>query len=164
MVRQVGSWGMSEKPGGRDGGEANIRAFHEWSVERDRAGDWADYIHRGQLNRSEAARECAFALSCFRSNPGLRSALQALEARLRETGILPALIADHDVSGSARTNSEFLIASRAGSVNYQAKQRIKVLEEQNACLKAEVHDLRETLRRFAHLDSHLSKTGRLLLP
>jgi hypothetical protein len=155
---------MNEKPGGRDGGEVNIRAFHDWSVERDRAGDWADYVHRGQLNRSEAARECAFALSCFRSNPGLRSALQALEVRLREAGILPSPIANHDVSDSVDSRSETSTVSRIVKVNQQANQRIKVLEEQNAALKAEVLDLREKLRRFEHLDSHLSKTGRLLYP
>jgi hypothetical protein len=153
---------MNEKPGGRDGGEANIRAFREWSLERDRTGDWADYVHRGQLNRSEAARECSFALSCFRSNPGLRGALQALEARLREAEILPALISDHDATASGDRNTEAATASRVGKVNYQAKQRIKVLEEQNAALKAEVVDLRDKLRRLEHLDAHLSKTGRLL--
>ena len=36
------------------------------------------------------------------------------------------------------------------------------LEEQNASLKAEVASLRERLRRFEHLDDHLSRTGRLL--
>lgn len=44
----------------------------------------------------------------------------------------------------------------------RAEARVKALEEQNASLKAEVASLRERLRRFEHLDDHLSRTGRLL--
>ena len=43
-----------------------------------------------------------------------------------------------------------------------SQARVKALEEQNASLKAEVASLRERLRRFEHLDDHLSRTGRLL--
>ena len=61
-------------------------------------------------------------------------------------------------------------AMREGAIDYLAKPfelteleaRVKALEEQNASLKAEVASLRERLRRFEHLDDHLSRTGRLL--
>jgi hypothetical protein len=154
---------MTEKPSGREGGEENVRAFHDWGAERDRARDWTDYLHRGQLNRSEIARECTFALSCFRSNPGLKSALMALEARLRETGILPSIASD-STSGGIDNGSRTTAESRVLRAKYQAEQRVKVLEEQNAALRAEVTDLRDQLRRFEHLDAHLCKTGRLLHP
>lgn len=153
---------MTEKPGGREGGEENVRSFQEWVAERDRAQDWAEYVHRGQLNRSEVARECTFALSCFRSNPGLKSALTALEVRLRDAGILPSSIANEDNTQIADGGTQSPAQARILRAEHQAEQRVKALEEQNAALRAEVTNLRERLRRFEHLDAHLSKTGRLL--
>jgi len=43
-----------------------------------------------------------------------------------------------------------------------ATQRIKDLEEQLALTRAEVRDLRERLRRYEHLEQHMTATG--LLP
>ena len=60
---------MMNKASSREAGEENVNAFNDWIVERERAKDWTDYVHRGQLNRSEIARECGFALSCCRSKP-----------------------------------------------------------------------------------------------
>ena len=42
-----------------------------------------------------------------------------------------------------------------------ATQRIKDLEEQLAVAKAEAHDLRARLRRYDHLEQHLTATGLL---
>ena len=42
-----------------------------------------------------------------------------------------------------------------------AAQRIKALEEQIAVAKAEARDLRERLRRYEHLERHMTETGRL---
>ncbi len=155
---------MTEKPGGRAGGEDNVNAFNEWIAERERAVDWTDYIHRGQLNRSEIARECAFALSCLRSNPGLKSALMALETRLRETDVLPSSTGKQSADGPFGDISPTPNESRISRAKHQADLRVKALEEQNAALRAEVVDLRERLRRFEHMDAHLCMTGRLLHP
>lgn len=54
------------------------------------------------------------------------------------------------------------IDKRVMAATSKAEARVKVLEEQNAALKAEVCDLREQLRRYDHLDDHLGRTGRLL--
>jgi hypothetical protein len=154
---------MTEKTGGREGGEANVKAFKNWGSERERAGDWTDYVYRGQLNRSEVARECNFALSCFRSNPSLKSELISVEARLREAGILPD-VSLVGASTSVDCGSHSSTEERILNAKYKAEQRIKTLEEQNASLKAEVLDLRQQLKRFEHLDAHLCRTGRLLQP
>lgn len=42
-----------------------------------------------------------------------------------------------------------------------ATQRIKHLEEQLAVAKAETHDLRARLRRYEHLEAHMTATGML---
>lgn len=46
----------------------------------------------------------------------------------------------------------------------EAEARVKILEEQNAALKAEVRDLREQLGRYKHLEDHLCRTGKMLHP
>ena len=42
-----------------------------------------------------------------------------------------------------------------------ATERIKHLEEQLALAKAEARDLRERLRRYEHLEQHMTETGML---
>jgi hypothetical protein len=154
---------MPDKPGGRQGGAENVKAFQAWTNERDRAGDWEDYVHRGQLNRSEIAKECCFALSSFRSNAGLRRELEEAEEKLARSGIFAQSKSSHGTTGcSANSNATQVVNQRVMIAKNQADQRIKTLEEQNATLRAEVYELREQLKRFKHLDEHLCRTGRLL--
>lgn len=153
---------MSQNTNGREAGLENVKAFHEWAEERDCANDWSDYFHRGQLNRSEIARECAFALSCFRSNPALGEALRELEKRLRDAGNLPSSEPNETAPGTPDSGSQAKADSRILRAKCLAEQRIKMLEEQNASLRAEVVNLRDQLKRLEHLDEHLCKTGRLL--
>jgi hypothetical protein len=154
---------MPDKPAGRQGGIENVKAFQEWANERDRAGDWEDYAHRGQLNRSEIAKECCFALSSFRSNAGLGRALREAEAKLESSGVFAKSRSAHGTSGrSADSNAIQVVNDRVMIAKNQADQRVKALEEQNATLRAEVYELREQLKRFKHLDEHLCRTGRLL--
>jgi uncharacterized protein YeeX (DUF496 family) len=154
---------MNEKRGGRQGGVENVKLFKAWRSERDRAEDWADYIHRGQLNRSEIAKECGFALSSFRSNPALKSALDDVEAKLRERGAFAISKHVQNVSDSTPENrATQAVEHRIMIAKHQTDLRIKSLEEQNATLRAEVRDLREEMKRFNHLDAHLCRTGRLL--
>lgn len=147
---------MADKRGGRQGGAENARAFRTWVDERDRAGDWEGYVRRGQLNRSEIAKECCFALSSFRSNAGLKRALEETEERLERSGVFAKSKSSADSNAIQVVNQRVMIAKN------HADQRVKALEEQNATLRAEVYELREQLKRFKHLDDHLSKTGRLL--
>lgn len=154
---------MNEKRGGRQGGIENSRLFKQWVSERDRAQDWADYVHRAQLNRSEIAKECGFALSSFRSNPALKSALDDAEEKLRSRG---AFARSRDAESTSDHNPENraaqVVERRIVNAKQQVDLRIKSLEEQNATLRAEIRDLREELKHFKLLDAHLCRTGRLL--
>jgi hypothetical protein len=139
---------MADKPGGRQGGAENVKAFHEWVNERDRAGDWEDYVRRGQLNRS---------------NAGLRRALEETEEKLERSGVFAKSKSSPGTTApSADSNAIRVVNQRVMIAKNHADQRVKALEEQNATLRAEVYELREQLKRFRHLDEHLCKTGRLL--
>jgi hypothetical protein len=143
---------MADKPGGRQGGAENVKAFHEWVNERDRAGDWEDYVRRGQLNRSEIAKECCFALSSFRSNAGLRRALEETEEKLERSGVFAKSKSSPGTTApSADSNAIRVVNQRVMIAKNHADQRVKALEEQNATLRAEVYELREQLKRFRHL-------------
>src|ERR1039458_5885349 len=144
---------MPDKPGGRQGGAENVKAFQEWANERDRAGDWEDYVHRSQLNRSEIAKECCFALSSFRSNRGLGRALQDAEEKLERSGVFNKSAGAHAATGrNAGSKANQVVYQRVLIAKSQADQRVKALEEQNATLRAEVYELREQLKRLKHLD------------
>lgn len=145
---------------GRDAAAVNVSRFEAWIAERESAKDWSDYVRGDKLNRSEVATECGFALSVLRQNPAVRSALEALESRLRDQGILKASAP----GATAKTNDPATLATdrRIMSAKSQADQRVKALEEQNAALRAENRELRDRLRQLEHVDAHLAATGRLL--
>lgn len=145
---------------GRDAAAVNVSRFEAWIAERDSANDWTDYTRGDKLNRSEVATECGFALSVLRQNPAVKSALDALESRLRDQGILKASAPGE----TAKTNDPATLATdrRIMSAKSQADQRVKALEEQNAALRAENRELRDRLRQLEHVDAHLAATGRLL--
>lgn len=141
---------------------ANIAKFEVWASERHTAGDWADYMRQGQLNRTEVAAECGFAKSVLRQNPAVKAALEALEARLRAEGTLPS-----KGEKSPQTQDEAASASvdrRVVTINNRTEQRVNALEEQNAALRAEVRELREQLKRYRMIDDHLAQTGRMVRP
>ncbi|MBS9403088.1 hypothetical protein KG088_05550 [Halomonas sp. TRM85114] len=141
----------------------NLKRFASWSAEREAAGDWADYIRQGQLNRTEVAAECGFAKSVLRQNPAVKTALEVLEARLRAEGTLPPGKGERP----PQTQDEAASASvgrRIVTINSRSEQRVKALEEQNAALRAEVLVLREQLKRYRTIDDHLAQTGRMVRP
>lgn len=141
----------------------NLKRFESWSAEREVASDWADYIRRGQLNRTEVAAECGFAKSVLRQNPAVKTALETLEVRLRAEGTLPPSKGEK----SPQTQDEAASASvdrRVVTINNRAEQRLNALEEQNAALRAEVRELREQLKRYRMIDDHLAQTGRMVRP
>jgi len=140
----------------------NLAKFQSWIAEREVTNDWHDYLRGDKLNRSEIAAECDFSLSVMRQHPAVKEALEALESRLTTLGLTQPLRTAPDASNEAAAASEKVIDKRIMAAKGRAEARVKALEEQNASLKAEVASLRERLRRFEHLDAHLSRTGRLL--
>lgn len=150
-------------PNGKSLAAANIVKFEAWAAERKAASDWAEYIRQGQLNRTEVAAECGFAKSVLRQNPAVKTALEALEVRLRAEGTLPS----GNGRKSPQTQDEAATASvdrRVATLNNRIEHRVKALEDQNASLRAEVLELREQLKRYQAIDDHLAQTGRLVRP
>ena len=154
-----------KKISGRDMGVKNLAQFESWVAERDKAGDWPDYIRGDKLNRSEIAAECGFALSVVRQNPAVKEALAALEERLLASGVFGLSKTTQNLAaGHVAEASRLAVDGRILAAKGKAEQRVKVLEDQNATLRAEALDLRKKLTRFNHLDAHLCATGRLLPP
>ncbi len=82
---------MSAQPHGLSGqqiAKSNLLKFQKWIIQRDLANDWISYLRGEKLNRSEIASECCFSLSVLRQNPAIKDALESLEKRLRESGII----------------------------------------------------------------------------
>jgi hypothetical protein len=143
-----------------------VRSFNNWVEERDRAGDWADYVRGDKLNRSELSKECGFGRAALQQqNPGLVKALAELETRLAKQGVLRAApLADQDLTPDqqARIGAADEQVRRSMGARATLEKRVKALEEQNAALRAENGELRERLRRTALAEVHLAETGRLL--
>ncbi len=155
---------LSISQSGQQLAKANILKFEAWIAERHAAGDWKDYVRGGKLNRSEIAMECGFALSVLRQNPAVKTALVALENHLRAQDILAREVSVPDTLNDADEASARAADKRVMSAKALADARVKLLEEQNATLRAEICDLKKQLARFQLLDDHLSRTGRLLPP
>jgi cell division protein FtsB len=154
---------MSAQPHGLSGqqiAKSNLLKFQKWIIQRDLANDWISYLRGEKLNRSEIASECCFSLSVLRQNPAIKDALESLEKRLREIGIIVRI--GQTVSHLKLVSAGLTVDRRVMAEKSISDKRIKELEGQNASLRAEIHDLRDQISRFKQLDDHLSKTGRLL--
>jgi hypothetical protein len=143
-----------------------VANFMAWTEERDRAGDWIDYIRGGKINRSEVAKECGFGRAAWGQNPALTTTLAMIERRLAESGILDAnfLEGAQPDNPRAELGAAEERARRALSARASLEKRVKALEEQNAILRAANRDLTERLRRSAFAEQHLAETGRILPP
>lgn len=140
---------------GQQMAKENVRKFEAWVSERTAACDWQEYLRGNLLNRTEIARECGFAVSALRQNPTIQASLQALEEKLRESGVL------HASRKAAALRASEVRAARAAS---REQSRIKALEEQNAAQKAQILALEQSLKRYKLFEQHLQETGRALKP
>lgn len=146
----------------------NLHKFEQWVKERDEASDWPDYVRRGKLNRSDIATGCNFADSVPWQNPAVKHAIAALEKRLRLEGVLApggtpkkTVAVPHDFPENIE---EQQVMTRVAQSTARVEDRVKILEEKNASLTAEVQDLRQRLKHYKFLDEHLAETGRMLPP
>jgi hypothetical protein len=112
---------------------------------------------RGQLSRTEIARECRFARSVLAQNPRIKEALASLEDELRRRGVLPEAV---DKADSGRLGPKTREAQ--GSVlGQQDLMRLRRLEQENAALRAEVSELKFALEKHAVIREALALTGRM---
>lgn len=136
----------------------NLVKFEQWISERNSKGDVESYIRGKQLNRSEIATQCGFALSVLRQNPAVKSTLISFEDELRKQGVLPKLGAKQSRSTSAST------AKKSKASTPATNKRIKDLEEKNNSLKARVRELEQNQALESLFELHLFETGRAIKP
>ena len=153
---------MNVSKNGPQLGADNHARFEAWISERERANDWANYLRRGALNRSEIASECGFDRKVFGTNPSIKARLAEIELFHAESFSAAAIQQDDDGANDAAESAVF--AQRAAAAKAKLEARVKSLEERNAALSAEVSQLRAQLARYSHIDEHLADTGRLVRP
>lgn len=135
----------------------NFQLFEQWKEDRITAGDIADYIRGSILNRRKIAEECGFSPSAINQNPAIKSSLASYEEDLRQKGMLPP-----KKTKTPESASEGALKERSAKQSDRVENRVKALEEKNALLTAEVHELRVRLKKYEFLDKHLAETGRML--
>lgn len=138
---------------GQQKADDNLLRFQNWVASK-LDTDFAQIVSRGSLNRREIATECGFARSVVDQNPRVRQALLALEARLRDTGVLPQK-SDAPETTEAVTRP---ISDRKAQLD---AERLRRLEQENALLRSENQELKEKLNQYATLSEVLAETGRI---
>lgn len=135
--------------------EQNLAAFIAWSVSKS-DDDFREYVHMDKLKRSEIAAECGFGKSALVQNPSIKSALEALEERLRGAGVLPPLVADTQL-----LNEDPPMRDKEAKQRRNDGQRLNALEQENAALRAELAEAKAMLKQYNLLSSFMQETGRL---
>ncbi|WP_330207350.1 VPA1267 family protein [Pseudomonas sp. AM14(2022)] len=133
----------------------NLKAFLSWSASKS-DDDFCEYVHRGKLKRSVISAECGFGKSALIQNPAIKSALEALEARLKDAGVL----ADQNPAVSL-SSQEPPMRDREAKQHHQDSQRLNSLEFENASLRTELNQVKALLERYKLMSSFLEETGRL---
>jgi hypothetical protein len=141
---------------GQQVAEQNLKAFLAWSASKS-DDDFREYVHRGKLKRSEIAAECGFGKSALAQNPAIKSALEDLEERLQESGVLRHW-SDAEAPPS---HQEPPMRDREAKQRLQNGQRMNSLEYENASLRAELSQAKSMLERYKLMSSFLEETGRL---
>lgn len=136
----------------------NLVKFERWMDERNHIGDLDSYVRGKQLNRSEIAAKCGFALSVLRQNPAVKTALAQFENELRKKGVLPKQDAKRTAATSTATPKKRKTSTRSDN------QRIRELEEKNESLKARVRELEQNQVTESLFELHLFETSRAIKP
>lgn len=124
---------------GADLGKQNVEALRRYIGALERQGA-ALPARNGKINVSAVALACGFDRAVLYQNPAAKRELAEAAARL-------------GLDGMAERPAE------AGATDPR-DERIRRLEQQNAALLAENHDLRRQLTRLRHIEEHMAETGR----
>lgn len=141
---------------GQQVAEENVQKFATWAASKTDE-DFRNMATRGVLSRTEIAAECGFAKSALAQNPRIRVALKALEASLRERGVLPSAAQPDESEAAAPNQAPSIKPARAA----RDAERLSRLEQENASLRAENAELKRLLARYSVLQEVLAETGRL---
>jgi hypothetical protein len=135
--------------------EENVRLFSTWVASKT-DDDFRSMSSRGVLSRTNIATECGFAKSSLDQNPRIKASLRALEDALRERGVLPLAVekTENDVASPLMRQPGALRGALEA-------ERLRRLEIENACLSAQVAELKRSLEKHAILSEALALTGRI---
>lgn len=140
---------------GRQISEQNVQTFNSWVASKT-DNDFRAMANRGVLSRTEIATECGFSKSSLDQNPRIKAFLRELEDTLRIRGVLPSAAANTvDVAIKPLLREP---GKLRGALDVE---RLRRLESDNACLKAEISELKRALEKSAILSEALALTGRL---
>jgi hypothetical protein len=147
---------------GQQVAEDNVKKFLTWRASKTDA-DFRSMAIRGVLSRVEIAKECGFGRSALTQNPTIKAELKALEASLRERGVLPRLVTElSDAEGTRTAIEPSQLRDRPpSSMSARDAERLKRLEQDNASLRAELVEVKRALSRYAVLEEALAESGRL---
>ncbi|KAA1006227.1 hypothetical protein FVF58_27000 [Paraburkholderia panacisoli] len=142
----------SESPSDR-----NFSIFSNWSASKTDS-DFRQLVGRGVLSRTEIARECQFAKSVLAQNPRVKEALRVLEDGLRDRGVLPPIAL---VDSDSTDNNQMPVLSQRKRHSTDTDPDRRLLEIENASLKAENDLLKQRLSKYESLHTALLLTGRV---
>lgn len=130
-----------------------VDEFDRW-VKRMTDGDFAAIIHRGKVKRSSIIKAIGCGRSALTQNDTLAERIEALENRLRESGILPP----QPASENKHLTQPF---NQTETQHLRQQDHLALLEQENEQLKAKVSWLEQELARFQELSDALSELGNL---
>lgn len=131
--------------GGRQAGEEHLLALCEYLRRLAEAGEGVPE-RAGKANVTAVALACGFNREVLYQNPRCKAVLAEAVVRL----------------GLAKPSAD--VADDGQDDRARLENRIRTLEQQNAALYAEVHELRRRLRRVEHIEEHFVRTGRRITP
>lgn len=152
---------------GRQLADHNVSIFTAW-ISSKSDSDFSRMIHRGALSRSVIAQECGFAKSALAQNPRIKALLTELEKNLRATGVLPQLIDANSELGDPKPSDLKPTLQRSpnvipegNSASSSLEAKLQRLQQENACQRAEIEELRKQLKQFTSIHEALSNSGRI---
>ena len=140
---------MEKAKSGQQLSEVNIEAFRAWAAAKSDE-DFKQYEFRGQLNRTEIAKECEFGKSALTQNPTIKEELAKLENELRARGVLPPLVGDGPDSAYSVTAS-----------TKAEDSRIKRLEGELAIVRVELDKYRKYMKRYDLMERFMAESMRM---
>lgn len=142
-------------------GVENLNKFTSFVSERDRLGDWEDYVlgNKLDLNKKMIARECGFDRKRITENSKIFKIHNDVKSDLIKKGIL------HEDNREPAEQHSDKASSISSNIN---KAALKKQQESNAALQEELYstqkelfEAEEKLKKLENIENYLLETGRL---